>query len=82
MRPLSPLVLTSTREWKRKRVGRGFSLGEIEEAGLSIREARKLGIYIDRRRNSVHEWNVQALLKLKETIQSRASQPSQRGPSS
>ncbi len=65
MRPLSPLVLTSTKRFKRKRVGRGFSLGELERAGISIEEARRLGIYIDKRRKSVHEWNVNALLKLK-----------------
>ncbi|MCC6029678.1 MAG: ribosomal protein L13e [Candidatus Korarchaeum sp.] len=65
MRPLSPLVLTSTKRFKRKRVGRGFSLGELERAGISIEEAKKLGIYIDRRRKSVHEWNVNTLLRLK-----------------
>jgi large subunit ribosomal protein L13e len=65
MRPLSPLVLTSTKRFKRKRVGRGFSLGELERAGISIEEAKKLDIYIDRRRKSVHEWNVNALLRLK-----------------
>lgn len=65
MRPLSPLVLTSTRGWKRKKIGRGFSLGELERAGISASEARRLGIYIDRRRRTVHEWNVEALIRLK-----------------
>ncbi|MEM1984464.1 MAG: ribosomal protein L13e [Candidatus Korarchaeum sp.] len=68
MRPLSPLVLTSTREWKkRKKIGRGFSLGELERAGISISEAKKLGIYVDRRRKTVHEWNVEALTRLRGT---------------
>ncbi len=64
MRSLSPLVLTSTRKIKRKRLGRGFSLGELKEAGISITEARKRGIPIDRRRRTVHPWNVEALNKL------------------
>lgn len=48
-----------------KRVGRGFSLGELREAGISIGEAKELGIYIDNRRKSVHRWNVETLKKLK-----------------
>ncbi|MDK2371783.1 MAG: ribosomal protein L13e [Candidatus Korarchaeota archaeon] len=64
MRSLSPLVLTSTRREKRKRLGRGFSLGELREAGISITEARRKGIPVDRRRKTVHPWNVEALKKL------------------
>ncbi len=59
-------VLTSTRRDKRMRPGRGFSLGELKEAGLSLRDAKKLGIYVDRRRKTVHPWNVEALKKVKE----------------
>ncbi len=58
-------VLTSTRD-KRMRVGRGFSLGELKEAGLTLRDAAKLGLYVDRRRKTVHPWNVEALKKIKE----------------
>lgn len=47
----------------KKREGRGFSLGELKEAGITKDLARKLGIYIDERRRSVHEENVQALKK-------------------
>ncbi len=64
MRLLSPIVFTSTRKEKRKRIGRGFSLGELKDAGISIKEARLRGIPIDKRRKSVHQWNVEALKKL------------------
>ncbi|MCS7103740.1 MAG: ribosomal protein L13e [Candidatus Korarchaeum sp.] len=67
MGPLSPLVLTSMREPKRKKVGRGFSLRELERAEISVSEAKKLGIYIDRKRKTVHGWNVEALIRLKMT---------------
>ncbi len=43
------------------REGRGFSVGELKEAGLSVAKARKLGLYVDLRRRSVHPENVEAL---------------------
>ncbi len=43
------------------KVGRGFSLGELERAGLDVKKALKLGIPVDKRRKSVWDWNVQAL---------------------
>ena len=48
------------------RVGRGFSLGELKEAGITLIEAKRLGIRVDKMRKSVHPWNVEALKKLKE----------------
>lgn len=50
------------------RVGRGFSLGELKAAGLSEYEARKIGIYVDKNRKSVHDENVKALKEWKEKV--------------
>lgn len=49
----------------KKRKGKGFSLEELKLAGISVKEAKKLKIYIDKRRKSVHEENVEFLKKLK-----------------
>jgi len=46
------------REYK---VARGYSVGEIKALGLTVKQARLLGIYVDERRKSVHEENVKAL---------------------
>lgn len=45
----------------RNRPGKGFSLGEIREAGLTINLATKLKLFIDRRRKSMHNENVEML---------------------
>ncbi|HDI02383.1 MAG TPA: 50S ribosomal protein L13e, partial [Ignisphaera sp.] len=50
------------------RTGRGFSLGELKAANISEELAKELGIPIDRRRRSVHEWNVENLRKFVEQI--------------
>ena len=54
---------------RKKRLGRGFSIGELQSAGISLSEAKKLGIYVDKRRRSVHQENVEYLKKLKESRQ-------------
>ncbi len=51
------------------RVGRGFSIGELEAAGLDITSAKKLGIPIDKRRRSVHQWNIERLKSFLQELQ-------------
>ncbi len=41
--------------------GKGYSLGELEQAGITAEQARGLGIAVDRRRRSVHPENVEEL---------------------
>ncbi|RLE56977.1 MAG: 50S ribosomal protein L13e [Candidatus Methanomethylicota archaeon] len=49
------------KEWKE---GRGFSKGEVMEAGISISEARRMKLRIDKRRRSKHQENIEILKKL------------------
>jgi len=51
-----------------KRIGCGFSKGELEAVGLTFKEALKLGIPIDRRRRTTHEWNVEILKEYLEKV--------------
>ncbi len=43
------------------RRGRGFTKGELQEAGLSIKEARDMGLIVDVRRKTLHAENVEIL---------------------
>ncbi|MEM2557615.1 MAG: ribosomal protein L13e [Candidatus Bathyarchaeia archaeon] len=46
---------------RRKRFGKGFSVGELKAAGLSVREALALKIPVDVRRRTSHEENIRVL---------------------
>ena len=52
------------------RVGRGFSLNELREAGITVVAAKKLGILIDKRRRSCRKENVETLKELFQTASS------------
>jgi len=57
----NPIVKRKHLDVLKVRVGRGFSINELKEVNLSIREARKMGLYIDERRKSMHSENVEVL---------------------
>lgn len=53
-------TVKSPRDGRPKR-GRGFSNEETSQAGLTIDEARRMGLIVDLRRKTVHPENVDAL---------------------
>ena len=46
------------------RCGKGFSIGELENAGLFASDAKRLGIPVDGRRRSIHEHNADILIEV------------------
>ena len=53
-------AVRSPRDGRPKR-GRGFSKEETTQAGLTIEEARRMGLIVDLRRKTVHPENIDAL---------------------
>ena len=50
------------------RKGKGFSRKEFEEAKITIKEALKLGIPIDKRRSSAYKENIETLKQFIKTV--------------
>jgi len=66
-KPPAPIVVKPGQRYE-VRKGRGFSKGELALVGLTVTQARRLGLYVDKRRKSVHQENVEALRKYLEQI--------------
>jgi large subunit ribosomal protein L13e len=60
---LTPILRKDAGKKPKMKRGRGFSKGELEAVGLDFKKALKMGIPIDKRRKTVHEWNVETLKK-------------------
>ncbi len=45
----------------KQRFGKGFSREELKKAGLNAKDALRYGIFIDLRRKTLHEENVESL---------------------
>ncbi len=82
MTELKPVVKRPTyrfelpTERKNVKIGRGFSKGELEKAGLTIQEAKKYKIPIDKRRKTIYEDNVSLLKKF---VEEKKQQESNKG---
>ncbi|MEM4311587.1 MAG: ribosomal protein L13e [Nitrososphaerales archaeon] len=63
-----PLPIILSRNARKKRVGKGFSIAELKEASLSITEAKRLKLRIDKRRETLYKENVKALKAYLEAI--------------
>ena len=61
---MEPVVYKPATRKREKKIGRGFSLGELQAVGLNFKKALKLGLRIDKRRRSVHEENIEILKKI------------------
>lgn len=57
VRMISPIV----RRGRKVKTGKGFSVGEIEEVGLNVTEARHIGVPVDQRRSTSYDENVASL---------------------
>ncbi len=56
-----PRVMSTASGW---RTGKGFSSGELEDAGLTLKEALDRSIPIDRRRRTSHGANVETIRRM------------------
>ena len=58
---MQKIKATITKRNGKKSTSRGFSLTELQKAGLTRQDARKMGIPLDFKRKSAHDENVETL---------------------
>jgi len=63
---------TVTKRNGRKSTSRGFSLTELQKAGLTKQDAKKMGIPLDVKRKSAHDENVATLKAHAEKAKAKA----------
>jgi large subunit ribosomal protein L13e len=61
----------------KQRYGRGFSREELKKAGISLKEALKLGVSVDSRRKTAHQENIEMLKTFLENAKAK-SKPKKR----
>jgi large subunit ribosomal protein L13e len=64
----------------KKRSGRGFSIEELEKAGLTSADARRLEIPMDKRRTTVHDWNIEVIKAYVEKVKAQDKPKKKRHP--
>lgn len=70
MANVKPLVF---KKGGKRRLGKGFSLGELKRAKLNVKQALAYGIFVDSRRRTIHKENIESLQKFLEA--GKASEP-------
>ncbi len=61
---IEPIVTVMYQNLLFERKGRGFSLRELEAAGLTFDDALGIGIPVDKKRKSLHEENIETLVEI------------------
>ena len=59
-RRIAPIIRAPSRR-RRSRIGKGFSVKEIQDAGLTVVKAKELGVMIDGRRRTCYPENTRRL---------------------
>lgn len=65
---------------RRNRRGRGFSRYEIEAAGLSVDEARRMGLIVDLRRKTRYDVNIEVIKQYTKDLEEFAAEVSAATP--